>query len=110
LMRATAFVITRIAHGQPSECVRYDHSYADLVELNDTDFTKSYIKKHPQWAERSFTLRKPRHTRVYIKDISEDHTRNAEPVERRLLVPRGAFRRAVAAGLVPEALADMGFE
>ena len=108
--RSTALIVSELdKRGQPSHVVRYDHSYADLVELNDKDFEKKYVKQHPEVVERTFTLRKPRHTRPFYKEPAT-HTRNPKPTGRRSFVHQGALRRAVDAGLMPAALESFGFK
>jgi hypothetical protein len=95
----TALIVTKIKNGQPVEAVRYAHSYGQLVALNDTDPKKNYLKKTPDLVEREFTLKPPQKRAVpgahNSKNVSAERAGS-----KRQMVPRGALKRAVDAGLV----------
>lgn len=105
--RSTCLVVTKITHGTPSHAVKYSHSYANLVEINDKKLTKGFIRRHPELAERTFTLRPPR----AVRPADRDHTSTgATNYNKRAMVPRGALRRAIDAKLVSPGLVKMGYE
>jgi len=54
--KSVALVITKIAGGKPTNCVRYRHNYSKYVDLNDKDPSKKVVKEHPELFERQFTL------------------------------------------------------
>jgi hypothetical protein len=99
--KATALVVTKIAGGKPTEAIRYRHAYGRLVDVNDTKLTKAYVTKHPELAERQFTLRQPQNGAAYVphpqKHREGDGSKSAK-------IPRGALARAVKAGLVSPGL------
>jgi hypothetical protein len=96
--KTTCFIMDRIAKGKPSHMVKYRHSYGKLVDLNDKDIAKTFVREHPELVERSFVLRKMR-TRKKVPGAHGDADRkragNPHPV-----VPRGAMKRALDAGLI----------
>lgn len=103
--RSSALVVDKITDGRPSHAVRYRHQYAALVDLNDTDHGKSYLKKHPEVAEREFILRKPvAHKSAPVGSGGKNDTRRSHSTGGHR-VPRGALRRAQAAGLITADLA-----
>jgi len=105
--RSTCLIVTKLSRGQPSEAIKYSHSYGNLVELNDTKISKRYISKHPELCERQFRLRPPRR----MRPTGRMHTNTgATPHKKRAFVLKGALRRAVDAGLVTPGLANMGFQ
>lgn len=94
---------------RPYDCIayRYKHPYGQWVKLNDEDEQKEWIKKNPEKANRPFTLGA---IRPKVRQIIE----NTEPAEdsgtsgfRQSFVPRGALRRAIAAGLVSKTVGKM---
>jgi hypothetical protein len=107
-----AYVVTEIREGQPSKAVRYAHSYGALVELNDRDASKKLVKAKPEMAERPFILRVPSATKVlgHTRAVKPDSKPKEAKKERkddtkRVIVPRGAFKRAMDAGLANSGLA-----
>lgn len=96
--KTAAVIISRIDKGKPSEAVRYKHSYGRLVDLNDKDASKTYIKMHPGLAERSFVLRPP--TKGKSKPGTHNHGDRKPRHQRQFLVPYGAMKRAQDAGLI----------
>jgi hypothetical protein len=101
--RSTCLVPDEIRDGRLYHAVRYEHDYAHLVDLNDTDKEKTFIKEHPEEVEREFTLRAPPPSkRNKNKRKSGDHGKPTDPIpERSQKIPRGALRRAITAGLIP---------
>jgi hypothetical protein len=99
---ATALIVTKIARGKPAEAVLYHHSYSGLIDLNDADITKKFVKDHPDIAARKFTLRPPQKPRVRAPLGAQIH-RNGDGTKR-AVVPKGALRRAVQSGLVSPGL------
>ena len=81
--------------------MRYRHSYGRIVDLNDTDISKTYIAKHPELAERTFNLRPPPKRGVYVPHAQQHRQGTGEKTA---VVPRGALARAVKAGLVSRGL------
>lgn len=102
--KTTALIVTKIKNGVPVEAVRYYHPYGYLVDLNDTDKTKKYLKEHPELAEKSFYLRP---SISYKKKGSQPTGRATGPRTgaKRAYAPRGAVRRALKAGLLNEGVA-----
>ena len=98
--QTTCLIVTRIKNGKPTHAVRYGHSCGDLVELNDKDPSKSYLKEHPEIAERSFYLRPP----TTHKPQRGTHTRQINPskvgTKSQHSMFQGALKRAVDAGLI----------
>lgn len=100
--RSTALIVTKIRAGKPVEAVLYNHGYGRLVDLNDTEISKKYVHDHPELAARKFTLRPPQKMRAHIPGNPQKH-RNGDGTNR-AVVPKGALRRAVQAGLVSPGL------
>ena len=99
--KTTCLVVEKITRGQPSHAVKYRHGYGDLVEINDKKVNNRFIRRHPELAERQFVLRPPRK----MRPLGRDHTSTyAAPYHKRALVPRGALKRAIDAGLVSPGL------
>jgi len=105
--KSTAFIITKIKKGKPTHAVKYDHSYGDLVELNDKEITKSFVATHPELTDRKFRLRP---CRPFRGEQRHHGNTGATNHEKRAIVPRGALKRAVDAGLVTPGLMVAGFE
>ncbi len=99
--KSSCLIVTKIKNGTPVEAVRYAHSYGHLVELNDKDRGKAYIRAHPELAERVFRLRPPAKDRGLS---TWKHTRRGDGAIRRTMIPRGALKRAMDAGLVSRGL------
>lgn len=103
---STLTIITKIVNGAPAEGVRYRHNYGRLVDLNDTDATKQFVRDHPRMAEREFILYPPRPPR---KHVPGDHNKPGHKKnftgEKQSVVLRGALRRAVKAGLIAAPIA-----
>lgn len=97
--RTTALIVTKIKGGKPVEAVLYNHGYSRLVDLNDTDISKKYVHDHPELADRKFTLRPPQKTRKANPPRGTQEHRNGDGTKS-AVVPKGALRRAVQAGLV----------
>lgn len=94
---------------RPYDCIayRYKHPYGQWVKLNDEDEQKEWIKKNSEKAERPFTL-------GVVHPKSRQIVESTEPAEdsgtsgfRKSFVPRGATRRALAAGLISKPIAEM---
>ncbi len=98
--KRTAQVIDKITNGSPSHAVRYQHTYGDLVDLNDTDRTRRTIQENPELVERKFTLLVPHKSKT--KGGSRKHGHDTGQHSPR--VPRGALARAIKAGLVSATL------
>ena len=77
-------------------------------ESYDKDQAKTYVHEHPELVERSYTLRVPRKQKPTNKDKlnrSGKHHQPNDPIpERSQVIPRGALRRAINAGLLPKVL------
>ncbi len=100
--KSRVIVVTRIKNGVPTHGVRYVHEYSDLVELNDTDFEKEYVKKHPELVERQFTLYPPGPRKKRGESGNHDH----DDGSKKSSTPRGALARAIDAGLVPQYISE----
>jgi len=104
--KGTCAIVDKVANGAPSHCYRYLHSYAHLVELNDTDRERAKIMADPSLAERSFLLRAP------VGAMRKGWRKRGNKPEgkhdgtRASVVPRGALARARKAGLVTADLAN----
>jgi hypothetical protein len=100
--KTTALIVDRISKGTPVHAVRYGHSCGHLVDLNDKDASKGFVRAHPELVERTFVLRMPKKRRV-----AGSHGGTGEHAvgEKRSMVARGALRRAQEAGLIT---ADLG--
>jgi bisphosphoglycerate-dependent phosphoglycerate mutase len=90
--------VEKIHNGQPTHGVRYAHTYGLLVELNDNDLKKKYVRDHPEWIERQFVFTPPK---VRLK---RKYAHGNDDGSQRVYVPRGAKARAQAAGLIPDVL------
>jgi hypothetical protein len=104
---STCLVPDEIRNGQPYHCVKYEHDYNELVDLNDKDQAKTYVQEHPELVEREYTLKVPRKQKAQKKDKrkSGEHHKPTDPIpERSQVIPRGALRRAINAGLLPKVL------
>ncbi len=97
--RSRALAITKIRGGQPKSCVRYEHSYKDIVELNDTDRNRDRIRQNPKLANREFVLRPPRKCPSRPSAGGEDRT-GERTGENHVRVWRGALKRAQDANLI----------
>jgi hypothetical protein len=105
--RTTALIVSKIKRGQPVEAVRYRHGYSELVDLNDTDITKSYVQDHPEITERSFLLsppaaRTPRSLPAPPARPKRGGSSSHAGPQRG--VPKGALARAAKAGLINKGL------
>jgi hypothetical protein len=99
--RSTCLVADEIRDGKLYHAFLYEHDYAELVDLNDKDKGKVYIQEHPELVEREFILRVPQ-KRKPSKKVSGEHHDPTDPIpEKAHKIPRGALRRAVAAGMLP---------
>lgn len=106
--RSTALIVSKIKRGKPVEAVRYRHSYAEIVDLNDTDITKNYVREHPEITERTFLLsppqsRSPGARRPAARRLKQGASRR-DVGGPRPGVPKGALSRATNAGLVNKGL------
>ena len=99
--RTVAHVVSKIKNGKPSEAVRYLHSYAKLVDLNDRKLDNNFIEKHPEMFDRPFTLR------PWQKQVRRGGVATGKG-EKRVSsnTAYGAKRRAVEAGLISNGVAD----
>jgi hypothetical protein len=95
--KSAALLVDKIAGGKPIHAVRYQHRYGQLVDLNDTDASKTYVRRHPGLAERTFTLGVP-HTGKRPRNGGAN--KKATHGEHRSVVPHGALARAKKAGLI----------
>jgi hypothetical protein len=101
--RAACLVPDEIRDGRLYHAVRYEHDYADLVDKNDFDEAKNYVKEHPELVEREFILRIPHKQKKQGPRKSGEHRKPGDPISPRAqVVPRGSRRRAVAGGLLPK--------
>jgi hypothetical protein len=101
--RSVAYIINKIKGGRPVEAFRYTHACSDLVDLNDTDVSKRYVREHPEIAGRSFVLRPPvkrGQRRKSARTHGEAAERQSRPRIKTTAPPRGALARAAMAGLV----------
>jgi len=85
----------------------YQHDYGDLVELNDKDFKKIYVKEHPEWVEREFVLHSLPEGSHKRKDGKRSVPHGVDDGSKRAYVPRGAMKRALDAGLIIPAIAEL---
>lgn len=103
--QSRADVITKFVTGKKHNCeaVRYKHPYGQWVDLNDKDEHKEWIRANPDKAVRPFTLSPTIPKKRQIKQ----NTGAKNEGSRRSFVPKGALRRAIAAGLIGKAVGDM---
>jgi hypothetical protein len=87
--------------------VIYQHDYGDLVELNDKDFKKIYVKEHPEWVEREFVLRPLPEGSHKRKDGKRSVPHGIDDGSKRSYIPRGALKRATDAGFLISAVAEL---
>jgi hypothetical protein len=100
--RSGCLVCDEIRDGTLYHAFRYEHDYADLVDLNDMDKAKNKIQEHPELAERAYTLRAPKRKVKQGKRKSGKHHPPTDPIpESAQKIPRGALRRAIASGMMP---------
>ena len=100
--KSVALVITQIAGGRPTTCVRYRHGYGRYVDLNDTDPSKSVVKAHPELFARQFTLGAYKDSVSHWKPEygrNETGTRSTQQI-----MARGEIARLRKAGLMHAAL------
>jgi len=97
--------VTRITGGLPSEGILYHHKLGKFVDLNDTKKSKAFIKNNPDFFEREFAFLAPRKRPPEKKG---GHGRAAPGTEksRSAVIPNGAMRRAVKAGLIAKPVAE----
>lgn len=97
--KGSCLVIDKIKNGKPHSAWRYCHRLGALVDLNDKDKNKSYVKTHPEMVERKVTLYAPyQYERSYRGQ--DRQARSLSTGSKASLVPKGALARAVAAGLI----------
>lgn len=104
--QTTCLIVTRVKNGKPTHAIRYAHSCGDLVNLNDKDPRKVYLKEHPEIAARSFTLRPPTQQKQR-RGSPPQHMRTVNPEAKgtkSAAVPKGALKRAIDAGLITSGL------
>jgi len=95
--KSVALVVTKIRKGQPTECVRYRHSYSNYVDLNDSDPSKSTIKAHPELFNRQFTLRPYKEGENHWKP---EYGRKETGQRSKFQMARGELARMKKAGLI----------
>lgn len=100
--KTAALIVTTIKDGAPKEAVRYRHSCAALVRLNDTDKAKIAIRKNPKLANRSITLSAPSRPE---SRAGEGRVMGTKTGARQSIINTGALGRAVDAGLVSRPIA-----
>jgi hypothetical protein len=108
--RSRCVVITKWLKNDPGADalgVIYQHDYSDLVELNDKDFKKIYVKDHPEWVEREFVLRPLPEGSHKRKDGKRSVPHGIDDGSKRAIVPRGALARARDAGLLNQAVVEL---
>lgn len=106
--KSTAIIITKMVKRKSAkrfwdaEGVLYAHSHRYLVNLNDYDKGKEFLRKNPDVAERKIYLRPPRvdatGTIVEGKPVGKPGLRFAAHA------PRGALARAITAGLIDKSM------
>src|SRR5512143_2216920 len=100
--RKTCIIITKVKNGVPSEGVEYYHDHSNVVMLNDRDEFKTYIKAHPELANRTLSLRPPEKAKAQA--IGRPSGPSKPTGEKRAFAPRGAMLRARDAGFLSEAV------
>jgi len=95
-------VIVTDIEGDSAHGVLYEHDYGKFVDMNDNKKDNKYIQAHPDFFERDFRFKAPRRR---TKDTRGTHEKKAGPA-RKAVVPLGALRRAVKAGLVSQPVAE----
>jgi hypothetical protein len=100
--KSVALVVTKITNGKPSHCIRYRHAYGNYVDLNDTDPSKSIIKKHPELFERQFTLGAYKESKRHWRP---EYGRRETGQRSRFQMAKGELARMKKAGLVQLPLA-----
>lgn len=109
-----AVFIDEWRNGKAYSAVEYTHKLGDLVNLNDVDKEKKFIKDHPELIERELVLYKTEveSPRVHTGKSGASGAKYplGHPKSQRVMVPRGALKRAEKAGLIPRRLANLGIE
>ena len=95
--KSVALAVTKIANGQPTQCVRYRHGYGKYVDLNDKDPSKKIVREHPEMFNRQFTLG------PYKQGVNHwrpEYGRKETGVRAKAQMNRGELARMRNAGLV----------
>lgn len=100
--KASCLIVDKIKNGKPDHAWRYSHLMGPLVDLNDRDKNKGYVKAHPEMVERAITLYHPYKNPARPGDrVGGQKDRPlSDPTSKRSVVPKGALARAKAAGLI----------
>lgn len=97
--KGSCLIIDKIKGGEPAHAWRYIHQMGKLVELNDTDKDKRYVKTHPEMVQRKIALYRP-----YQYETSNRGQTSSSGIRhagiKKSLIPRGALARARATGLI----------
>jgi len=99
--KSVALVITKIAKGRPTECVRYRHNYGQYVDLNDKDPSKAAVKAHPDLFNRRFTLGAYKQSQAHWRP---EYGRRETGRRGQLQMVRGEMARMNNAGFVQAVL------
>lgn len=100
-IKTTCYAVDEMLNGAPSHAIRYRHKYGKLVDLNDIDASKKFIKEHPELAKQNFVLQMPKKTPY--RPGSHHHGTGKEN-SKRIIIPIGALARARKAGLISAGL------
>jgi len=99
--KTVCYVVDKIRGGVPISAVRYNHSYGELVDMNDTGENLARVRRDPNWAEREFILRPPQ---KFIPNRPRSFSSGDQPTNpatrMAAVMSNGALRRALRAGLV----------
>jgi len=97
--RSVALVVTKITNGQPSHCVRYRHNYGHYVDLNDKDPGKTFVKDHPEFFNRQFTLHPYKPGKAHHRP---EYGRRETGERAKHQMAKGELRRLKDAGLMQQ--------